>query len=416
MLLAKRPESFLPDLWPAYFSKAKGCRVWDMDGNEYIDMSIMGIGAHLLGYGHPAVDEAVCKVIADGNMSTLNGPEEVYLAEKLIELHPWADMARFARTGSDANAVAIRIARAASGRDKVAFCGFHGWHDWYMSASHDDKDCLAQQFLPGLEPNGIPKTLSGTALPFVYNDYASLETLVQQHDIGAIKLEIARHTEPQDGFLHQVRKLASERGIVLIFDECTSGFRETLGGVHKRYDVEPDMALFGKTLGNGYAISAILGKRQIMEAAQTSLISSTFWTDRIGPAAALKTLEIMEQTAPWDAVIRTGFEIRQGWQHLADKYDVPIRHWGLPSMARINFPCTNNGLAYKTLITQEMLARGYLAANSVFVCIEHRPDIIAGFFEALDPVFALIGECEHGRDVTALLKGPVCHGSFKRVN
>jgi glutamate-1-semialdehyde 2,1-aminomutase len=135
MLLSKRAEMFLPDQWPAYFSKAKGCKVWDLDGKEYIDMSIMGIGTNTLGYGHPEVDEAVHQTVTAGNMSTFNCPEEVYLAERLVELHPWADMVRLARSGGEANAVAIRIARAASGRDKVAICGYHGWHDWYLAAN-----------------------------------------------------------------------------------------------------------------------------------------------------------------------------------------------------------------------------------------------------------------------------------------
>ncbi|MBZ0305533.1 MAG: aminotransferase class III-fold pyridoxal phosphate-dependent enzyme, partial [Anaerolineae bacterium] len=154
MLLSKRAEMFLPELWPAYFSKAKGCKVWDLDGNEYIDMSIMGIGTNILGYGHQDVDDAVRKTIDAGNMSTLNCPEEVYLAEKLIELHPWADMVRLARSGGEANAIAIRIARAASGKDKVAICGYHGWHDWYLSANLGDDKNLAGHLLPGLEPKG----------------------------------------------------------------------------------------------------------------------------------------------------------------------------------------------------------------------------------------------------------------------
>ena len=159
MLLSKRAEMFLPNQWPAYFSKAKGCKVWDLDGNEYIDMSIMGIGTNTLGYGHPEVDEAVLRIVNAGNMSTLNCPEEVYLAEKLIELHPWADMARFARSGGEANAIAIRIARAASGKDKVAICGYHGWHDWYLSANLGDDTNLDGHLLPGLEPKGVPLNL-----------------------------------------------------------------------------------------------------------------------------------------------------------------------------------------------------------------------------------------------------------------
>lgn len=415
MLLSKRPEMFLPEQWPAYFSKAKGCRVWDLDGQEYIDMSIMGIGTNILGYGHPEVDEAVNKTIEAGNMSTLNCPEEVYLAERLTELHPWAEMVRFTRTGGEANAVAIRIARAASGREKVAFCGYHGWHDWYLAANLGNEQTLAGHLLPGLEPNGVPSNLRGTIFPFNYNRYDELEALVYQHDIGVIMMEVSRNQGPEEGFLEKVRQLATIKGIVLIFDECTSGFRQTFGGLHKHYGVEPDMAMFGKALGNGYAIAAAIGRREVMEAAQTSFISSTFWTERIGPTAALKTLEVMERLRSWETITATGMKIKERWQQLAEKHGLQIDLWGLPALAGFTLK-SPNALAYKTFVTQEMLVKGYLAATSVYVCIEHTPEIINGYFEALDPIFGLIRECEDGRDINSLLKGPVCHVGFKRLN
>ncbi|HLD09854.1 MAG TPA: aminotransferase class III-fold pyridoxal phosphate-dependent enzyme, partial [Methylophilaceae bacterium] len=412
MLLSKRAEMFLPDQWPAYFSKAKGCKVWDLDGNEFTDM-IFSVGQNTLGYGHPEVDDAVYKIITAGNMSTFNCPEEVYLAEKLIELHPWADMARFARTGGEANAIAIRIARAASGKDNVAICGYHGWHDWYLSANLGDDKNLDGHLLPGLEPKGVPGNLRGTVFPFNYNNFAELEALVNAHDIGVIKMEVVRNFGPQDGFLHKVRQLATERGIVLVFDECTSGFRQTFGGLHKMYGVEPDMAMFGKALGNGYGITAIIGKREIMEAAQSTFISSTFWTERIGPTAALKTLEVMERVKSWEQITQTGLDITARWKALADKHGLSITTSGLPALTNFSFN-SPNALAYKTLLTQEMLAKGYLATTIVFVSTEHTPAVVASFFEALDSVFALVKECEEGRDVMSLLKGPVCHGGFKR--
>ena len=415
MLLSKRPEMFLPDQWPAYFSKAKGCKVWDLDGNEYIDMSIMGIGTNTLGYGHPEIDEAVMRTVQAGNMSTFNCPEEVYLAEKLVELHPWADMARFARSGGEANAIAIRIARAASGRDKVAICGYHGWHDWYLSANLADDQSLDGHLLPGLEPKGVPRNLKNTVFPFNYNNFEELKALVDAQDIGVIKMEVVRNMGPEDKFLEKVRDLATARGIVLIFDECTSGFRETFGGLHKKYGVEPDMAMFGKALGNGYAITATIGRREVMEAAQSTFISSTFWTERIGPSAALKTLEVMEREKSWKLITNTGLEIRDRWHKLADQHGLTVSHWGLPALTGFTIQ-SENALAYKTLITQEMLGKGYLAGNSVYICTEHTPEVIDGYFAALDPVFRLISACEQGRDVTQLLKGPVCHGGFKRLN
>jgi glutamate-1-semialdehyde 2,1-aminomutase len=415
MLLSKRPEMFLPDQWPAYFSKAKGCRVWDLDGNEYIDVSIMGIGPNILGYGNEEVDEAVLQTIKAGNMSTFNCPEEVYLAERLIELHPWADMVRFARSGGEANAIAIRIARAASGKDKVAICGYHGWHDWYLSANLGDDKNLDGHLLPGLDPAGVPRALKGTVLPFSYNNFQELLDLVNKHDIGVIKMEVSRNMGPEDNFLMKVRRLATERNIVLIFDECTSGFRQTFGGLHKMYGVEPDMAMFGKALGNGYAITATIGKREIMEAAQKTFISSTFWTERIGPSAALATLKVMERIKSWETITNIGIEIKKRWQQIADNHNVKITQWGLPALAGFSF-INDRNLAYKTFITQEMLKKGYLAGNSIYVCIDHSPEVLDGYFLELDSLFNKIYEFENGLDVMTFLEGPVCHGGFKRLN
>jgi glutamate-1-semialdehyde 2,1-aminomutase len=415
MLLSKRAEMFLPEQWPAYFSRARGCRVWDMDGREYVDMSLMGIGTNVLGYGHPDVDAAVRDTIDAGNMSTLNCPEEVYLAERLVALHPWADMARFARSGGEANAIAIRIARAAAGKYKIAFCGYHGWHDWYLAANLGDDTRLAGHLLPGLQPNGVPPNLRETIYPFNYNRFDELDALVRAVDIGVIKMEVCRNQGPEPGFLQNVRKLASDRGIVLIFDECTSGFRQTFGGLHKLYEVEPDIAIFGKTLGNGYAITATIGRREIMEAAQTSFISSTFWTERVGPTAALKTLDVMEKTQSWRLVTETGRAIGVRWEALAAKYGLRVVLSGLPALIGFAFDSKNH-LAYKTLLTQEMLRQGYLASTSVYACTEHTPLVVDHYFEALDPVFRLIAECEDGRDVMSLLDGPVCHSGFARLN
>jgi len=415
MLLSKRAEMFLPEQWPAYFSRAKGCTVWDMDGHALTDMSLMGVGTNTLGYGHAEVDDAVRAVVDAGNMSTLNAPEEVWLAEKLLEIAPFADMVRFTRAGGEANAVAIRIARAASGRDGVAVCGYHGWHDWYLSANLGADDSLAGHLLPGLDPAGVPKALRGVVHPFNYNDLPTLEAIVARGDVGVIKMEVVRNTEPVDGFLQKVRDLATKYGIVLIFDECTSGFRETYGGLYLKYGVEPDMAVFSKTMGNGYAIAAVVGRREIMEAAQTTFISSTFWTERIGPAAALKTLEVMAREESWTRVTEIGGAIRARWQELADHHGLSIAHAGLPSLATFGF-VSDKALAYKTLITQEMLKAGYLAGTGTYASLAHTSDVIERYAEALDPIFGLIAECEDGRDVMDLLEGPVCHAGFRRIN
>ncbi|NCY20347.1 aminotransferase class III-fold pyridoxal phosphate-dependent enzyme [bacterium] len=414
MLLSKRAEMFLPGLWPAYFSRAKGCRVWDLDGRSYLDMSF-AVGTSTLGYAHPAVDRAVQETVKKGTMCSLNCPEEVALAEKLTVLHPWAQMVRLARSGGEANAIAVRIARAASGRDKVAICGYHGWHDWYLAANLNSRKNLDGHLLPGLDPEGVPRELGGTVLPFRYNDFDELEALVRDHDIGVIKMEVSRNFGPQNNFLARVRRLASRKRIVLIFDECTSGFRETYGGLHLKYGVDPDMAMFGKALGNGYAITAVIGKREVMETAQKTFISSTFWTERIGPTAALKTLEVMKKKASWEVLTATGKKIISGWKELASRHQVSLEVSGIPAIPSFSFH-GENALAYKTLVTQEMLKMGYLASSTVFVSVAHTAEIVEGYFHALNKVFQLIRECEQGRNVKRLLEGPVCHGGFKRLN
>ena len=416
MLLSKRPEQLLPDNWPSYYSKSKGCCVWDLDGKEYIDCSMMGIGTNTLGYANEVVDEAVMQIIREGNLTTLNCPEEVYLAEKLLQMNPWAGGVRYTRGGGEANSVCIRIARAFTGKDKVAICGYHGWHDWYVSVNLSENDALSGHLLPGIPTNGVPKGLRGSSIPFHYNNYEELLEIVDNNpDLGIIKMEVCRNFGPENNFLQKVRNLATERGIVLIFDECTSGFRETFGGLYLKYGVEPDMAVFSKTMGNGYAICAVVGRKDIMEAAQGSWISSTFWTERIGPTAALAALAEMERTKSWEIITEIGLNNKNRWQLLADKYGLEIEQWGIPALAGYTFKSKNH-LAYKTYITQEMLKKGFLAGNSLYPCIAHTPEILDNYFYELDGIFAQIRDFEDGKDVMKVLEGPICQSGFKRLN
>jgi len=416
MLLSKRPEMFLPDHWPSYFSKAKGCKVWDLDGNELLDMSIMGIGTNTLGYGNDEVDAAVMETVKKGNMSSLNCPEEVYLSEKLIEINPWADMVRFARTGGEANAIAIRIARAASEKDNVAICGYHGWHDWYLSANHNGDDDLSGHLIPGLSPKGVPKNLKNSVFPFHYNNFQELLDIVEKNDIGVIKMEVLRNFGPEDNFLQKVRDLATKKNIVLIFDECSSGFRETFGGIFKKFNVEPDIAMFGKTLGNGYALTAVVGRKSVMEAAQSTFISSTFWTERIGPAAALATLKVMEREKSWETITETGTKMQRGWLKLAEANHLNISVSGLSAMTTYSFN-SPNAAAYKTFITQEMLKKSFLASTHFYASTKHTDAHLESYFNALETVYKTIHKCESGSlNIHDLLDGPVCHSGFKRLN
>ena len=414
MLLSKRSEMYLPEGWPAYFDRTDGCQVWDLDGTRYLDLGLMGVGTNILGYSHPEVDEAVRKTIDKGNLSTLNAPEEVYLAEALVALHQWADMVRYARSGGEACAVAVRIGRAASGKDHVAFCGYHGWHDWYLAANLGSDDSLNGHLLPGLEPNGVPRELRGTSIPFRFNDLEQLERIfAEDPDVGVVYMEVQRSVPPKPGFLEGVRALATKHNAVLIFDECSSGFRRPVGGLHLHFGVEPDIATFGKTLGNGYAITAIVGRESVMQAAQTSFISSTFWTERIGPTAALATLKVMQEEQAPQRIHEIGEGIQEQWQQRADQVGLRISVGGLPALA--NF--TIEGLdpvAVKTFVTQEMLARGYLAGTSVYASIAHTPEIVEEYLEALTPVFAELAKFDDADLAARLPQGPA-HAGFARL-
>ena len=356
MLFSKNPDLFLPGKWPAYFSKTKGCKVWDLNNKAHYDVCYMGVGTNTLGYNHPSVEKKVIEIIKKGTMSTLNSSEEILLGEKLISLHPWSHKIRFTRSGGEANAVAIRIARAATGKDKIAVCGYHGWHDWYLSSNLQNKKNLDNHLMKNLPISGVPKNLKNTVYSFDYNNFEQLKRIVDLYDIGIIKMEVKRNFDPKSNFLHKVRKLANKKNIVLIFDECTSGFRQNFGGLHKYYNVNPDIAIFGKALGNGYAINAIIGKDEIMNSVSSTFISSTFWTERIGPTAALETLKVMEKIQSWKIITEKGKKIKEIWSKLSKLYKLKINIEGLDAIPSFYFSSDKN-LMYKTLITQEMLKK-----------------------------------------------------------
>ncbi len=417
MLFSKRPDSFLPNKWPSYFNKAKGCNIYDLEGNKFNDFSIMGIGTNILGYSNKLVDKAVLKKLSDGNMSTLNCPEEVELAEKLIHIHPWADQVRFARSGGEANAIAIRLARAYSKkRQKIAFCGYHGWHDWYLAANLQSKKNLNEHLLPGLKAGGVNKELKKTVFPFRYNDFNGLKKIIDKNkDIGIIKMEVIRNEKPKNNFLKKVRKLSSDKNIVLIFDECTTGFRQNFGGIHKLFNVEPDMMMLGKALGNGYAITAVLGKKNIMESIKDTFISSTFWTERIGPTAALKTLEVMEKYKTWNYITSLGKYVKYNWKKLAKKHKIDIKVNGIDALCSFIF-LSSNHQAYKTFITQEMLKHKILATTTIYISISHSKQKLKTYFLILDRLFKIISKCERGDDIFRYLETDIAESNFARLN
>jgi glutamate-1-semialdehyde 2,1-aminomutase len=416
-LLSKRPEMFLPDQWPSYYSRAKGAEVWDLDGKKYLDMSYMGIGACVLGYADDDVDKAVKEAIDAGTMSTLNCPEEVELADLLCELHPWADMVRYARGGGEALSVAVRIARGKTGRDRIAFCGYHGWHDWYLAANLFEKDALGGHLLTGLEPSGVPRQLRGTAVPFHFNQIEELENILgdNRDEFAAIVVEPVRNYNPETGFLERVKEIAEEIGAVLIFDEVTSGWRLNTGGVHLVYGVSPHIVVFAKAMSNGYPMAAVIGTGDVMQAAQDSFISSTFWTEKIGPVAALATIRKHREQNVSSHLVAAGEKVQKAWRQAAEHNGLLLTITGIPPLAHFSFDYPN-GLAIRTLFTQLMLENGFLATAAFYASLAHQDDHISRFVAAIDETFARLTEAIERNEVEKRLKGPVAHAGFYRLS
>jgi glutamate-1-semialdehyde 2,1-aminomutase len=415
-LLSKRPEMFLPDEWPSYYSRAEGVEVWDLDGRKYVDMSYMGIGACILGYADSDVASAVHAAVDSGSMTTLNCPEEVELAELLCELHPWAEKVRYARCGGEAMAIAVRVARAATGRDRVAFCGYHGWHDWYLAANLADDSALDGHLLPGLDPAGVPRGLRGTALPFRYNHVEELEAIASAcgGDLAAVVMEPIRNIEPQPGFLPSVRRIASRLGAVLIVDEVSAGWRLLTGGAHLRYELVPDMAVFAKAMSNGYPMAAIIGVAGVMEAFQSTFVSSTYWTERIGPAAALATLRKHRRLDVARHLIETGLEIQAGWRAAAAYAQLAVTVSGMPPLAHFTFDY-DDAQAMRTLFTQIMLEKGFLATNAFYAAHAHESDHVREYLEAVEETFLEIAVALERGEVRQRLRAPVAQTGFHRL-
>lgn len=417
-LLSKRPEMFAPDHWPAYYEQAIGCEVIDTAGRRFLDMSSGGILACILGYADPDVNAAVIRRVQLGSMATQQTFDEVRLAELLIEIHPWAAMARFARSGGEAMALAVRIARTSTGRDKVAVCGYHGWHDWYLAANLGEagSESLTGHLLPGLVPAGVPRVLAGAALPFTYNKLEELEAIVARHasELAAIVMEPTRQVDPAPGFLEGVRQVADRVGARLIFDEISIGWRLCLGGAHLKFGVAPDIAVFAKALSNGFAMSAVIGNEPTMAAAQQSFISSTYWTESVGPAAALACVRKMQRIDVPAHLAKIGSQMRQGWIELARRHGVPATVSGRPEMVLLGFdhPDAN---ALMTLFTRRMLQRGILAAGSFNPTLAHEPRHVDRFLAAADEDFPELAAAIVQGDVQARIDFKPKHTMFARL-
>jgi len=415
-LLSKRPDMFSLGVWPGYFSKARGAAIWDLDGNEYLDMSIAGIGANVLGYADPDVDTAVKTVIDEGSSCSLNCPEEVELANLLCELHPWAAMVRFSRTGGEAMAIAVRIARAHTGKEKIAFCGYHGWHDWYLAANLGTENALGEHLLSGLSPAGVPKGLTGTMHPFRYNQMDELEKIISEHggELAAIVLEPIRSIAPEAGFLEGAKALADNSGAVLIFDEISAGFRLCTGGAHLNLGVIPDIAVFSKAMGNGYPISAVIGKADVMQSAQDTFISSTNWTERTGPVAAIATIKKFKAVDAARHLMQLGEMVQKGWTALSVKHGVKIDVSGIPPMSHFSFSA-NQPQVLKAYFVQRMMEHNILASNLYYAMFSHRVEDVDRYLRAADNVFSEISRFEKERKVADRLSGKPASVGFQRL-
>lgn len=415
-LLSKRPARYAQELWPVYFSEAHGVIVKDLENNSYIDMAQMGIGSAILGYSNLRVNEKVKAAIDSGINTTLNAPEEVYLAEKLLELNPFAGGVKFARTGGEAMAIAVRIARAYSKRDKIAFSGYHGWSDWYIAANLSSEGNLNDHLIPGLKPLGVPKQLYGTAIPFRYNNIEEFHEVIDNNEIGVIVFEGARYDFPNPDFLAEIQKVAKEKEIITIVDEITSGWRMTDGGVYKLNGFEPDIVVYGKAMGNGFAISAILGKTDVMRMAQESFISSTFWTERVGFVAALETLNILTEEQSWLHLIKVGTYIGKKWEEKAAKHGLKINITDFKPLITLKFDYDKFNAILNTIFIQEMLKRGYLASTSIYVSTAHTIAVVDEYIEQVDEVFYHIAQAIDENKLEKLLEVSVMDQGFKRLN
>lgn len=414
MLLSKRVDQFIPGKWPNFYSSAYGCKIKNKK-RSFLDFSLMGVGTNILGYANKNINRKVKKLLDNSNVSTLNSDFHLKLSKELIKINNWSSKCFYAKTGGEANSIALRISRCFNNKNKVAICGYHGWKDWYLSANIRKKNNLDHVLLSGLQTLGIPLEYKNMVHPFFYNDIKSLEKIIKREkNIGTIFMEVQRNINPKNNFLKNIRKIADKNNIVLIFDECSSGFRENFGGIYKKYNVVPDIVVYGKAIANGYPLTAILGKEKIMNAAQNSFISSTFWTDSLGAAAALETLNEMQRIKSWLIIKKIGKNIKKFWSKLSIRYEVDIEISGIDAMPSFNFKSKKNEY-YKTFITQEMLKKNILASNTVYCCIQHEK-FLKIYFKELEVLFKKIKYFEDYGNIIKYMESPVIKKGFQRLN
>lgn len=417
-LYGRRAEFQAYGISPVYSDRQKDGHFWDVDGNEYIDFN-MGAGAVLLGHAYPSVVRAVQEQAARGTGLSINHPLEIETAELLAEIVPCAEMVRFCKGGGEANAVAIRIARAYTGRDKVAFCGYHGWHDWYIAANLSSPATLESYLLPGITANGVPKALQGTTLAFEYNNLDSLKKVLETHrgEVACVIMEAARTFTPEAGFLEGVRKLTRQHESVLIFDEVVTGFRLARGGAQQYFGVTPDLATFAKCISNGFALGAVVGKREVMQAALDSFISSVYWAEATGLAAGKATLKEYLSQDVCGAVWQFGEAFMRGNKKLIEQCGVPMKVTGLPPFVSLDFEGVDSAQQdlLTTLYMQETAKRGLFGGPGHFFCLRHTEDDLRRGLEKIGEALSIIRRALDDGDVVQFLECPVRQSSFRRL-
>ena len=415
-LMSKRAAQLDPQTWPSYFSRASGAWVWDLESRRFTDFT-GGVGALLLGHADPAVNAAVRRRLQLGSYSTLLSPDEPALAERLLGLHPWAGKVRFARGGGEALAMAVRIARAASGRSGIAFCGYHGWSDWYLAANLEADGALDGHLLPGLEPLGVPRALAGTARPFRYNDPVALQQALNRlgTNLAAVVMEPLRAEAPRDGFLQRVQAECRQRGAVFVLDEVTSGWRFGHPGAASALGVEPDLAVYAKAMSNGVPCAAVVGREAVMDAANASFISSSSWTDGLGPAAALACIDRLEQTGAVARVAALGARLQNGLRAVAARHPaLRLGIGGQPCAPSLRFDLGDAATAARTLWVRGLLRRGFLASGQLYVMVAHDEGMIDALLAAADEVCSELAALKD-RELLVATAGTGAQSGFARL-
>jgi len=418
-LFSKSPYSIAPGIWPTYFSRAEGAKVWDLDGNEYLDLSHCSVGTCPLGYANSVVNDAVKKTIDKGTMSVLNCPEEVELAEKLISLHPWADMVRYTRGGGEAVAVAVRIARAYTSRTNLISIGYHGWTDAYLANKQAPEQFRQYDVFQGPNFNGIPPQLAGTTIPCKFGDIHSLieaiDYCLANGGLAAIVVDPAPAiegltNETKKFFIECVANYCFGYNAIFICDEVSSGFRTEVGGYHKGLNIEPDIAVFAKAISNGYPFGVVIGRRNIMEAAKNTFISSTYWTERVGPVSALATINEFERLEVHKHIVKMGAyfdeQLDLATWHLKN---IKMYHAGIYPLYRFRFESKNQDqTVLSTYYIQEMLKKGFLTTGQFYPMLSHDEECLDKYFVAAGSILQEMDNIiSKGQRVEDYLDGPV---------